>query len=78
MNLFWIHIKDMLSALKIFMRGSRWGMGKPLKFYAAVYRGGGGVLTNFFYYDIHYTCMSEILSWKGPKFPENNGIGIFW
>lgn len=58
----------------IFMCGSRWGLGKPLKFHAAVYGGGGCLQT--VYDDIQYIL--KILSWKGPTFPENNGIGTFW
>lgn len=52
----------------IFMCGSRWGLGKPLKFHAAVYEGGGCLQT--VYDDIQY--IPKILSWKGPTFPENN------
>lgn len=51
------------------------GPGKtPIKFHAAVYEGGGCLQT--VYDDIQYIL--KILSWKGPTFPENNGIGIFW
>lgn len=57
------------------MCGSRWGLGKPLKFHAAVYEGEGGCLQTV-YDDIQY--VPKILSWKGPTFPENNGIGTFW
>lgn len=31
----------------IFMCGSRWGLGKPLKSHAAVYGGGGGAYKLF-------------------------------
>lgn len=37
-------------------------------------RGGGGLQT--VYDDIQY--IPKILSWKGPTFPENNGIGTIW
>lgn len=50
----------MPSALKIFMRGSRGVLGKPLEFHAAVYEeeGGGGSLQTV-HYDIQY--MPKIL-----------------
>lgn len=35
-----------------------------------------GVCLQTVYDDIQY--MPKILSWKGPTFPENNGIGTFW
>lgn len=48
----------MPSALKIFMRGSRGVLGKPLEFHAAVYEKGGGSLQTV-HYDIQY--MPKIL-----------------
>lgn len=49
----------MPSALKIFMRGSRGVLGKPLEFHAAVYEEEGGGSLQTVHYDIQY--MPKIL-----------------
>lgn len=79
MNLFWIHFNDMPSALKIFMRGSRGVLGKPLEFHAAVYEEEGGGVAYKLFITIFNICQKFFLkSWKGQRFLENNGISIFW